>query len=227
MQCKDIFIEVDLPQPFSEEELYVCFQKMNNGDLNARKEIIEHNIRLVINVVIKSFSNTPYDKNELVGVGLIGLVKSVDTFDINKKIKFTTYSVTCIKNEILLFLRKNNKHINVCSLEESLYDESDSDVIYKDILVDSGVDIVLDYENKEVYEIIRQLVSKLPLRYRKIIIMYFGFNDSPMTQTEISNILGLSQSYICRIINKVIKQLSLELQKLDVIEVSKTFYKKK
>lgn len=109
MKYKNPFIKSDLSQPFSEEELNIYFRNMKNGDLNARNAIIEHNIKLVINIVIKNFYNTPYEINELVSVGLIGLIKSVDTFDINKNVKFITYSVTCIKNEILEFLRKNKK----------------------------------------------------------------------------------------------------------------------
>jgi len=105
--CRGINVWVYLlPEPLEKEELYNCFNKMSHGDTLAREEIIRHNIRFVIDRVKKLFNNTPYELNELVSIGIIGLIKSVDTFDIKKGAQFTTYASKCICNEILTFMKK-------------------------------------------------------------------------------------------------------------------------
>lgn len=110
MKYNNLFIDSNLPKSLTAEEINDCFEKIKNRDMTAREKIINHNIKFVINEVITKFSNSPYDLNELVSVGLIGLIKSVDTFDTAKGIKFSTYSTTCIDNEIYYFL-KNGKNL--------------------------------------------------------------------------------------------------------------------
>lgn len=106
MEYDDIFIVSKAPKPLPKSELYDYLKKYSLGDVEAREKIIKHNIRLVINQVKKNFPNTPYERKELVSIGLIGLIKGVDTFDIEKKFAFSSYAIRCIDNEILMFLRK-------------------------------------------------------------------------------------------------------------------------
>ena len=195
---------------------------MKNGDMVARDKIINHNIRLVINEVIKKFPNSPYDVKELVSIGLIGLIKSVDTFDITKGLQFATYSTRCINNEILMFMRKGKKYINDTSLEQPLgTDKEEKELKVEDTLSASDSDFVLEYENNESYKVIRNVVNSLPERDKNVIIKHFGFkNNNPMTQREIADELGLSQSYVSRIIKKVLKDISMQLKVLGIIEVS-------
>ena len=112
MNSNDLFIEDKLPEPLNSKELNFYFEKMHAGDTKARKVIIEHNIKLVLFQVEKFFNHTPYEPQELVSVGIFGLIKSVDTFDTSKKIQFSSYASKCIHNEILMFIRKCKKHLN-------------------------------------------------------------------------------------------------------------------
>lgn len=109
MNYEELFIESKLLKPLPKKELYSYLEQCKQGNLKTREQIIIHNIRLVLNQIIKKFANTSYDKKELVSIGIIGLVKSVDTFDLDKKFEFTTYAIRCIDNEILMFLRKAKK----------------------------------------------------------------------------------------------------------------------
>lgn len=213
------FIGTEIPKPLEKEVLYEYFEKKNNGDKNARNEIIKHNIRIVIHEVIKRFSNTSYDLQELVSVGLVGLLKSVDTFDLSKGIEFSTYSTKCITNEILAFLRKSKKNINDISLEQPFKDKLGNDSKLEDMLIDINSNFMLDYENNESYKIIREIVSKLPAREKYIIINYFGFIDNKtMTQREIADKLGLLQPMISKIIKKTLNDIRFELENIEIIE---------
>ncbi|MBO5096202.1 MAG: sigma-70 family RNA polymerase sigma factor [Bacilli bacterium] len=227
MEYSNLFVETDLPHPLNEEELNKYFEKMYYGDLNARNEIIEHNIRFVIKQVKREFSNTQYEINELVSVGMIGLIKSVDTFDINKKIKFITYSQTCIRNEILMYIRRNKRH-NYASLDEPIMsDEDGNDINLMNILFDEKTDIILDYEKKELYEKLRNIIYNLPEKYFDILNMQYGFDgNNPMTQKQIGEIYGVCPSYISRTQKKTLELIKKELQNQKLIEVNKVFIKK-
>lgn len=217
----ELFIEPNAPQPLSKEKIIELFQKMHAGDSLARKKIIEHNIRLVLNIVIKNFYSTSWEKQELVSVGMIGLIKSVDTFDITKGVNFSSYAIRCIENEILLFLRNLNKLQKIYSLDEIIYTKDSGEIRLQDALIDENSDLMLAYENKEVYQIIREVIIDLPERNRRIIEMYFGFNNNkPMSQSEIANKLGTYQVNISRSISKILKQISFLLEQKDVIDIS-------
>lgn len=222
MQFEKSFIDANLPHPLDKEELYSYFEKMKLGDKNARNVIILHNIRLVISEVEKKFSNTPYDLKELVSVGLIALIKSVDTFDISYGFYFSTYAIRCIDNEILAFMRNVSKCLYDISLDQPVsVDEEGKKLIVEDTLVDSDSDFVLDYENNETHKIIREIVSELSDEDKNIIIKYFGFmNHKPMSQVEIANELGLSQAQVSRNIKKILKKISIQLATQGIIEVS-------
>lgn len=222
MQSNDLFIDSKIPKPLKKEEIYDYFEKMKHGDITAREKIINHNIRLVINEVIKKFSNSPYELKELVSIGLIGLVKSVDTFDITKGLQFATYSIRCIDNEILMFMRKGKKYINDTSLEQQIgTDKEGKELRIEDTLSDINSDFAKEYEVNESYKVIRKVVDELPERDKNIVIKHFGFKDNnPMTQKEIANELGLSQSYVSKIIKRVLKDISVQLKVLGIIEVT-------
>lgn len=219
MNYHDLFIESKLPHPFSQSELCNYFERMNDGDKTARNEIIKHNIRLVINEVKKSFYNNNYDKQELVSIGLIGLIKSVDSFDTSKNIKFSTYAIKCIDNEILMFMRKEIKYKNDNSLDMTIgHDSCGNELKVKDVLYDY-YDFTTKYDNQESFRSIRKIIFDLPYKDSEIIKKYFGFQDcEPMKQAEIAKFLGISQSYVSRIIKEILKKISLELQKQGLIE---------
>ena len=204
----------ELPLPFNNKELYNYFVKMNNGDKTARKEIIEHNMRLVVGQVKGKFSNSFFDEEELISVGMVGLINSVDTFDINKKIRFSTYAIRCINNEILMFLRYGKKIARDCSLETPIgSDKTGNELRVIDTLFDEKSDFVSDYENQENYKIVRQIVSELSVRDERIIKMYFGFlGNEPMTQQEIADEEGISQQNVSAIIKKQLIQIERLLQ---------------
>lgn len=209
MKYNDLFIDSKLPKPLKTEEIYEYFEKMKSGDMTAREKIINHNIRLVINEVIKKFSNSPYDLNELVSVGLIGLVKSVDTFDTAKGLQFATYSTRCIDNEILMFLRKNKKRRSEVSFEDSLSFDSEGNELHLEDILGTEEDIVTrGLEEETEKNLMYAEIEKLNKRDKEIMTLRYGLNNKEeMTQKEVANALGISQSYISRIEKKVINRL--------------------
>ena len=223
MSFDSLFVDSKLPQPFLKQELNDMFLKMENGDLTAREEIIRHNIKLVINEVMKKFYNCSLDKKELVSVGLIGLIKSIDTFDLNKGVSFSNYSIKCIDNEILMFMKKEKRNINNVSIDGILEknQEENNTTRYKNKLYDENADFVLAYEKRECYKIIRKMVFSQPKKNSEILQKYFGFqSDSPMSQEEIAKTLGISQSYISRVIRNSLKIMRLDLQETGIIETT-------
>lgn len=222
MNSNELFIDDDIPESLSRSEIYFYFEKLKSGDTEAREIIIEHNIRLVLYRVKKLFYNVPYEAKELVSIGLIGLIKSVDTFDTTKKLQFSTYASRCIDNEILMFLKKEKKHSNDKSFDEPLkINKEGIQLSIEDILRDESSNLASDYERKETYLIIRQLVEDLPERDKKIITLNFGFiDDKPLTQREIAKQLNLSQSYVSRLITKILKHIKYQLREQGIIESS-------
>lgn len=228
MSYSEIFLD-GVDKPFSPVELKEYFLKKDSGDVDARNEIIKHNIRLVVNEVLTKFASTPYDNAELVSVGLIGLIKAVDTFKVNKNIKFATYACRCIDNEIFMFMRKSKKYLNDESLEKPISSDGEGhDVKIVDGIFDENIDIVGDYEKCELYEVVRQEVLTLADREKQIVLMYFGFIDGEvMTQKEIAYAFGLSQSYVSRIIKKALKKIKLHLENEKYLESFKSPGRKK
>ncbi len=179
MNTDELFIDGNkLPKPLSEDELHSLIQHSKDGSKEARDKIIIHNIKLVLYEVTSKFQNVDYDKKDLVSIGNIGLVKAIDTYDISKVIKFSTYAIRCIDNEILSFLRKLKKSNNVDSLDTAVfYNEDGSEIKIEDQISDD-TDLVDDNETAETLKIIREVVKDLPERDREIIMLHFGFyND--------------------------------------------------
>lgn len=221
MQYNDLFIDNDLPKPLSKQEIYGYFEKYNSGDRMAREIIIKHNIRFVISQVIRKFGNTPYDKNELVSVGIIGLIKSVDTFDISKNFQFSTYAVRCIDNEILVYMRKGKKYIYDDSFDRILATDDGKELKIENILQDEKSNFVEDYEKKELLLMLRQLVEELPERDKEIIMLRFGFiGDRPLKEREIADRFNISRSWVSMIIGKNLNKLRTHLENLGMIEIT-------
>lgn len=220
-----LFIEHDseLTKTLSQSEIYQYFEEYYSGDMNARNLIIQHNIHFVIYKVLTMFENTPYHKSELISIGLIGLIKSVDTFDISKNFKFTSYAAKCIINEIFKFMRKEKKHVNNNSFDSTIvFDKHGNELKLIDILPAQDSDFVSDYEKKESYRIIREIVESLPNPDKEIIKLYFGFiDDKPFSQMEIADKYGVSQPTISRIITKALKKISIKLKRQEIIEKSR------
>lgn len=222
MDSVGLFIDSKLPGALKKEEIYNYFGKMKLGDMTARDEIIIHNIKLVIHEVLTKFSTTPYDLEELVSIGLIGLIKSVDTFDTSKEFAFTSYATRCIDNEILTFIKKGKKYISDVSLDQPIRtDREGREWKIEDVLCDMNTDFVSEYEDNELYKLIRKFIEKLPEREKNIVMKYFGFIDKPMTQTQIANELGLTQAFISKVIIKVLNDVKLDLETLGIIEGSR------
>lgn len=194
-----------LPEPLSKEEELFYIQK---GDEEAKNKLIEHNLRLVV-FLAKKYENTGIDLEDLVSIGTIGLIKGINTYNMDKNIKLATYASRCIDNEILMFLRKNKKRRSEVSFEDSLSFDSEGNELHLEDILGTDEDIVTrgleeETEKKLMYE----EIEKLNKRDKEIMILRYGLhNKEEMTQKEVANALGISQSYISRIEKKVINRL--------------------
>ena len=198
-----------LPEPLSREEEDKYVNMFLNGDIKARDKLIEHNLRLVV-FLAKKYENTKIDLEDLVSIGTIGLINGVNTYQNDKNIKLATYASRCIDNEILMYLRKTKKKRTEVSFEDSLSFDSEGNELHLEDVLGTDNDIVtrpLEDENDKY--LMYQEVNKLGKRDREIIELRYGLNGKrEMTQKEVANLLGISQSYISRIEKKVIKKLS-------------------
>ena len=220
MGYNDIFIEgYKIPKKLPKEEMYDLLAKVSQGDTDARQKLIEHNIRLVIYEVNGRFNTLEYDKSELVSIGILGLVKAVDTYDASKKIEFSTYAARCIDNEILMFIRRLKKEKCVDSLDRPISGEEEDKAIKLEDVIKSDEDIQTSYEGKEIYAQIRKIVYSLPERERKIIMLSFGFYDGRVyKQKEIADKLNISRSYASRLIAKIVKKIKKQLEEVGIVE---------
>ena len=203
-----------LPKPLTpeEEEQYAVAAK--NGDAAAREKLIEHNLRLVV-YIAKKFENTSVDTEDLVSIGTIGLIKAVNGFDPEKKIKLATFAGRCIENEILMYLRKTVRLKTEVSLDEPLnVDGEGNELLLGDVL---GTDNDLVFKNLETTvekQLLAEGLKKLSERERKIVDLRFGLDGGEeKTQKEVADLLGISQSYISRLEKKIIKRLKKESSK--------------
>lgn len=203
-----------LPSPLNAEEENELLQKLEN-DESVKSILIERNLRLVV-YISRKFENTGIDVEDLISIGTIGLIKAVNTFKLNKNIKLATYASRCIENEILMYLRKNNKKKTEVSFDEPLNVDLDGNEL---LLSD-----VLGTENDEIYKIIEEEIDKnllvmaldrLSAREKQIMELRFGLTNKGIerTQKEVANMLGISQSYISRLEKKIISRLKKEMKK--------------
>ena len=198
--------------------------KLIEGDKKAKEEFINKNLRLVVSIV-KKYINKGLPIEDLIEEGNIGLIKAVNTFDVSRNIKFSTYATVCINNEILMFLRKIPK--KEVSIDNNINTDYYNVVNAKDILI-SDVDLFEDYTKKETYLILRNMIEELPYNDREIIKLFFGFyNDNRYNQTEIAKKLNVTQSYISRRLTKILKKLKSQLNFNELIsENQKVIIKK-
>lgn len=219
------FFEGQLPQPLTEKEFFEHFNNYKKGSLECRNIIITSNIKLVISRVIKKYGNTFYEKQDLVSIGIIALINAIDSFDINKNIKFSTYATWCIDNYIFNFLRDNKKHLEIDSIEKVFFNQSEKQNLkLEDILDDKYSNIEQNYERKETIPEIRKLVESLEEKDKEIIMLYFGFYDNKKyTMEEIAKLYNTTKANISRIIKKNLIKLKkfFELQKYQKVNVFK------
>ena len=198
-----------LPEPLSKEEEERLVQEFHNGNLNARDKLIEHNLRLVV-FLSKKYENTKIDLEDLVSIGSIGLIKGINTYKGDKNIKLATYASRCIDNEILMFLRKNKKRRADVSLDESLsYDKEGNELTLEDVLGTEEDIVTKGLEEEDTKKLMLEEIDKLKPRDKQIMVMRYGLDgNEELTQKEVADLLGISQSYISRIEKKVIKEIS-------------------
>ena len=200
-----------LPAPLKIEDEIKYVQMSMEGDEFARNKLIEHNLRLVV-FLAKRYENTGIDLEDLVSIGTIGLIKGVNTYKLDKKIKLATYASRCIDNEILMFLRKNKRRKGEISFEDSLsYDAEGNELHLEDILGTENDIVTRPLEERVEKKILYTELEKLKDRDKKIMILRYGlFGQKELTQKEVADLLGISQSYISRIEKKVIGRLKIQ-----------------
>lgn len=197
-----------LPPPLSKEEEDKLLELKENGNINAKDKLIEHNLRLVV-FLAKRYENTKVDLEDLVSIGSIGLIKGINTYKRGKNIKLATYCSRCIDNEILMYLRKNKKTKADISFEESLSFDSDGNELHLEDILGTEKDIVTK-PLEEAYnkKLLKEELEKLDKRDKEIMYLRYGLNGKDeLTQKEVAKKLNISQSYISRIEKKVIKKL--------------------
>lgn len=202
------------PEPLTQEEEKVYLTKMKNGDEEARNILIERNLRLVAHVA-KKYSSSNIDQDDLISIGSIGLIKGINSFDMNKSFKLATYIAKCIENEILMYLRSNKKRASDVYLNEPIgKDKDDNEVTLQEVLennernVEDEVD--LKFKVKRLYEKMKKILKD---REKIIIELRFGLNgQKPKTQKEIAKMMNISRSYVSRIESKAIGKLAKEIK---------------
>ena len=196
------------PPPLSnkEEEEYII--KMKNGDKEARNKLVLHNLRLVAHIV-KKFETSTSDVDDLIGIGTVGLIKGIDTYSMNKKVKLTTYIAKCAENEILMYFRSNKKNSKNISIYDGIScDKDGNEITVLDILKTKDPDYLEDIYVKDNIKLLNEYLHVLTPRERKIIYMRYGFNNKDeLTQKEIAKILGISRSYVSRIEKRAVTKI--------------------
>ena len=208
-----------LPAPLEQKEEEEMIKKLETDEREyARKTLVERNLRLVV-YIAKKFENTGIGIEDLISIGTMGLMKSVNTFNSDKKIKLATYASRCIENEILMYLRKNNKTKLEVSIDEPLnVDWDGNELLLSDILGTDEDVISKGIESEVEKKLLYKAIEKLNHREKVIVEMRYGLNNKDgeeMTQKEVADSLGISQSYISRLEKKIIKRLKREILKFE------------
>lgn len=211
-----------LPPPLETDEEKCCLIALVDKNVTmskeqAKKQLIEHNLRLVV-YLAKKFENTGVCVEDLISIGTIGLIKGINTFNPEKKIKLATYASRCIENEILMYLRRNNRVKLEVSFDEPLNTDWDgNELLLSDILGTDEDVIYKDLETEVEISLLKKAMLSLNERERQIIELRFGVNrveNKELTQKEVADILGISQSYISRLEKKIMARLKKEIQKM-------------
>ena len=207
-----------LPRPLSaSEESEAIQQLLAEGEdaEDAKTKLIKHNLRLVV-YIAKKFDNTSVEPDDLISIGTIGLIKAINSFKVDKNIKLATYASRCIENEILMYLRRTTKMRAEISFDEPLNTDFDgNELLLSDVLGLSAESVYGEIEGEAEREILKAALDKLSERERKIMYLRFGlFGGEEMTQKDVAELLGISQSYISRLEKKIILRLKKELGKM-------------
>lgn len=222
LRAKLYQVEVDyingpdtLPPPLTGEKEHECLEKLESGDVKARELLIVHNLRLVV-YIAKKFESTGVQIEDLISIGTLGLIKAVNTFRLSKNIKLATYASRCIENEILMYLRKTNPAKAEVSYFEPLNVDWDGNELLLSDILGTENDIVSQHLEEEVNrKLLYGAMEKLAPRERELMEMRFGLKSGKeMTQKEVADKLGISQSYISRLEKRIITRLQREMRKL-------------
>lgn len=208
-----------LPPPLdSKKEAEMIALLGQEDEKEARSTLIEHNLRLVV-YIAKKFDNTSVGVEDLISIGTIGLIKAINTFKADKNIKLATYASRCIENEILMYLRRNNKTRLEVSIDEPLnVDWDGNELLLSDILGTDEDVIYRGLEDETEKSLLQSAISRLSPRERKIVELRYGLKDADgteMTQKEVADVLGISQSYISRLEKKIMKRLKKEIVRFE------------
>lgn len=203
-----------LPEPLSKDEEIEILEKLNSGEEQMKKLLIEHNLRLVV-YIARKFDNTGVELDDLISVGTIGLIKAINTFDAEKNIKLATYGSRCIENEILMHLRRVSKIKGEVSFDEPLnVDWEGNELLLGDILGTDNDTVSKNLEQNAERDLLCNAIKKLNARERNIMKLRFGLEgEKEFTQKEVADILGISQSYISRLEKKIVLRLKKEISK--------------
>jgi RNA polymerase sporulation-specific sigma factor len=204
-----------LPPPLENDEEIYLLGRLKDDEEVVRAILIERNLRLVV-YIARKFENTGVGVEDLVSIGTIGLIKAVNTFDPDKKIKLATYASRCIENEILMYLRRNNKVKTEISFDEPLNIDWDGNELLLSDILGTENDIIYRYLEDEIdKQLLTLALRKLSDREKRIMELRFGLNDGvEKTQKEVADMLGISQSYISRLEKRIIKRLKKEINRM-------------
>ena len=201
-----------LPPPLKGQEEQATLEALEQGDERAKQHLIEHNLRLVV-FIAKRFENTGINLEDLISIGTIGLIKAIGTYRRDKNIKLATYASRCIENEILMYIRKISCQKAEVSLDEPINMDYDGNELLLSDILGTDEDIVTGRMDDEVdLQLLRQALAGLPAREREIILMRYGLEGrKEMTQKEVAQWMGISQSYISRLEKKIMQRLRKEI----------------
>ncbi len=201
-----------LPPPLSPEEENEVLSRFSADDSESKQILVERNLRLVV-YIAKKFENTGVDLEDLISIGTIGLMKAINTFNIGKNIKLATYASRCIENEILMYLRRNNRLKGEVSIDEPLNQDRDgNELLLSDILGTDEDIIYKDLEEEVDYKLLKIAISKLTDKEKYIMNLRFGLEGyKEKTQKEVADMLGISQSYISRLEKKIMIKMRKEI----------------
>ncbi len=205
-----------LPHPLSKEEEELALKELEEGSLQARDRLIEHNLRLVV-YIAKRYETNPIFMEDLISIGTIGLIKAINTFKRDKNIKLVTYASRCIENEILMYLRKKSRRKTEVSFDEPLnIDYDGNELLLSDILGTSGDIVIQEFYAEEDKRQLYAALNSLEKEEKMILEMRYGIGQEEKTQKDIADILGISQSYISRLEKKILAKLRNQMMKNEI-----------
>ena len=205
-----------LPAPLKGQEEQSALEQLEQGNESAKQRLIEHNLRLVV-FIARRFENTGVNLEDLISIGTIGLIKAIGTYRRDKNIKLATYASRCIENEILMHIRKISAQKAEVSLDEPInMDYDGNELLLSDILGTDENIVTGRLEDAVDLQLLRQALKELPIREREIVWMRYGLEGrKEMTQKEVAQIMGISQSYISRLEKKIMIRLRREIQRIE------------